>query len=128
MIYVLGPRMSLEEIAGRIGEMRDYVRGFDINVRSNTSTISTLVSIYRASLLTRCNVLTTEVFRCTRQWSWLNQQRKKVDPNSRPLWVEEVPETGSSRKRARPDHDDDYVGGGIRSDGPSDRRNTRFQG
>lgn len=44
VIYVLGPYMALKDIAERIGEMRKYVRAFDANVRSNTSTMTTLVS------------------------------------------------------------------------------------
>jgi hypothetical protein len=44
VLYALGPYMSLEEIARRIGHMRTYVREVDVNVRSNSTTIGALVS------------------------------------------------------------------------------------
>jgi len=44
ILYVLGPYISLAEMAVRIGNMRVYIRTVDTNVRSNGTTIRALVS------------------------------------------------------------------------------------
>jgi len=44
VLHILGPYISLAEVAERIADMRVYIRRVDSNVRSNTNTIKALVS------------------------------------------------------------------------------------